>query len=88
MKSLTAINKLKEPIKGHQHYNISDNESDNKVDWQGPIRAQARRSHPNCIGRITPCLLTRMCAVTLTKSLMKVRSPVCLEPGVAVEARG
>lgn len=32
---LTTINILKEPIKGYQHYNISDNELDNKVDWQG-----------------------------------------------------
>lgn len=32
---LTTINILKEPIKGYQHYNISDNELANKVDWQG-----------------------------------------------------
>lgn len=44
--SLTVINNLKESIKGYRHYNISNNELDNKVDWHGPITAQLRLSYP------------------------------------------
>lgn len=62
--SLTAINNLKEPIKGYQHYDISDNELDNKVDLQGPVTVQTTQPHPYSLARLYTLPPLQGCALS------------------------